>query len=344
MAPDATDGEAGTRRGAASRRLAGLQTGLAFLAGGLGVSVAVCYAARPPAVVVATILPVWGWLLPGLVLVVLSHSMDRRRRTLLLAGAWVAMTLAFAEEPWGLVTRFRHWPDPSWYEAKAQGHGLRVLTANCAGGNADVVREALAYGPDILLLQESPPEPELAEAVAEHLNYQFVWGPDASIVVHGEARRVAAPGKRRTFATVADARVGRHTIRVIDTHLFLPYCGIDIWRPGAWRSAREAYKSRAEQMETVGVCLGRAPEGQPVIVGGDFNSPTGDSLFRELKPRLRDSFRVRPIGLGNTITNDFPFSRIDQVWISDDFRVHAVVTRRTRHSDHRLVVADLALQ
>jgi hypothetical protein len=36
-----------------------------------------------------------------------------------------------------------------------------------------------------------------------------------------------------------------------------------------------------------------------------------------------------------------PVHRIDQVWISSAFRTAAVVARKTRQSDHRLVVCDL---
>jgi len=88
--------------------------------------------------------------------------------------------------------------------------------------------------------------------------------------------------------------------------------------------------------------LDQTPDGTPVIVGGDFNAPAGDRLFRVLRPRLRDSSPERPLGLSNTIVNEFPFARIDQVWIGPSFRAHAVLARKTEHSDHRLVVCDLA--
>lgn len=81
----------------------------------------------------------------------------------------------------------------------------------------------------------------------------------------------------------------------------------------------------------------------PLIVGGDFNTPPGDSLFRKLRPRLRDSFPEGGIGLGNTIINDIPLSRIDQLWVSRHFRIHSVLVRRTEHSDHRLVICDVSL-
>ena len=329
------------RPSVALRRAQAILAGLSLA---LCLAIGACYATRPTSAVLVTTFPVWAWLFPGLLVLAPSHSAPGRRRTLLIAGAWVLMVLAFAEEPRTALTGSREWPDPGWNRARAAGDGLRVVTANCAGGNADVAREALVYGPDILLLQESPSAPELSEAVGEHLNCAFVWGLDASVVVHGKVRRVEVGQDDRGFVTVADAEVAGRTVRVIATRLLLPYCEPDLWRPGAWRSAGGTYRARAEQMHAIRRYLAQTPAARPVIVGGDFNAPAGDRLVRALRPRLRDAYPERPIGLGNTIINEFPFSRIDQVWVSPDFGVHAVLARKTEHSDHRLVVCDLSLR
>ncbi len=80
-----------------------------------------------------------------------------------------------------------------------------------------------------------------------------------------------------------------------------------------------------------------------MIIGGDFNAPQGDAVFRLLGPRLHDTFPEGGRGWGNTITNGFPFLRIDQVWASGSIRADRVIARRTRHSDHRIVVCDLVI-
>ena len=82
----------------------------------------------------------------------------------------------------------------------------------------------------------------------------------------------------------------------------------------------------------------------PLIVGGDFNLAGNDALLRRLKPRLHDTFLVAGTGLGNTLINEFPFVRIDQIWASDHFQPLQVTVHRTQYSDHRLVVADLILR
>jgi hypothetical protein len=254
------------------------------------------------------------------------------------------VVLVFAEEPRAALTSWRKWPAPSWNRARAAGDGLRVVTANCAGGNVEVAREALVYEPDILLLQESPGEPDLRRAVDEHLNYSFVWGPDASVAVHGSVELVDVRREDRAFVAIADAEVAGRSVRIIATRLFLPYCEPDLWRPGAWHSAEGTHRARVEQMAALCEYTEATPGDRPILLGGDFNTPVGDRLLRPLRPRLRDAYPERPVGVGNTIINEFPFSRIDQVWVSDDFRVHAVLSRRTQHSDHRLVVCDLSFR
>ena len=78
-------------------------------------------------------------------------------------------------------------------------------------------------------------------------------------------------------------------------------------------------------------------------MGGDFNAPAGDAIFELLYPNLRDAFGEAGVGWGNTITNDYPFLRIDQVWVSHHFQVQRVISRKTAFSDHRMVICDLQL-
>jgi endonuclease/exonuclease/phosphatase (EEP) superfamily protein YafD len=115
----------------------------------------------------------------------------------------------------------------------------------------------------------------------------------------------------------------------------------DLWSLDCWREQTANRQARREQLRAVARQVGALPRGTSVILGGDFNAPAGDAVFRLLRPTLRDSFREAGTGWGDTIVNDMPVHRIDQVWISSAFRAAGVVARKTRHSDHRLVVCDL---
>jgi endonuclease/exonuclease/phosphatase (EEP) superfamily protein YafD len=82
----------------------------------------------------------------------------------------------------------------------------------------------------------------------------------------------------------------------------------------------------------------------PVIVGGDFNVPQGDGVFSLLRPGLRDTFRAEGRGLGNTIPQEFPLVRIDQIWVSGDFEILQSFCRRSKISDHRPVITDVRVR
>ena len=82
----------------------------------------------------------------------------------------------------------------------------------------------------------------------------------------------------------------------------------------------------------------------PFIIGGDFNAPGGDAVFRLFQPRFHDAFREGGTGWCNTILNEFPVLRIDQIWLSKHFQVVTTLARRTRYSDHRMVICDVVLK
>jgi vancomycin resistance protein VanJ len=86
------------------------------------------------------------------------------------------------------------------------------------------------------------------------------------------------------------------------------------------------------------------PADVPIILGGDFNLPAGDKLFRILPPRIRDTFRTAGHGWGDTLANDIPFVRIDQIWCDGHFRPISTRAQKTVNSDHRMVICDLLIR
>jgi len=129
-------------------------------------------------------------------------------------------------------------------------------------------------------------------------------------------------------------------VEVVSLRLTPPIVRMDLWDPGCWREQSENRKIRREQLREITARL--APDGLG-IVGGDFNAPAGDAIFRLLSPGFRDSFAQAGRGWGNTALNEMPVSRVDQIWVSRSFRTAAAVARKTVHSDHRMVISDLSL-
>jgi vancomycin resistance protein VanJ len=83
-----------------------------------------------------------------------------------------------------------------------------------------------------------------------------------------------------------------------------------------------------------------APTGG-VVFGGDLNVPAGDGALTPLANLgFSDAWPKAGLGWGNTIANDFPIHRIDQLWLRG-LTPRALIAVPTQYSDHRMVVCDL---
>jgi vancomycin resistance protein VanJ len=336
--PVAVDGGKGGHPPAAAVRRA-------LLAGStlLGLSLSFCYGTRSDGCAAVTVFPVWLWLVPGLFLLGLGWSRSTRRASTAVGILWLLYALIFSDEPAGLF-RTRAWPAAGWEAARTRGKALRVVTLNCAGGMPEAAAEVTHYSPDIILLQESPDRREV-EQLARQLfgtSAGVLAGPDASIIARGSLLPRPLPPVLRSYFVQASVRLSTGIkVEVISLRLAPGIVREDLWSPDCWREQTANRRARREQLRAVARQIDRLARETPLIFGGDFNAPAGDAVFRLLQPDLRDSFREGGTGWGNTIVNDMPVHRIDQVWISPAFRTAAVVARKTRHSDHRLVVCDL---
>lgn len=111
-----------------------------------------------------------------------------------------------------------------------------------------------------------------------------------------------------------------------------------------WRDDTRDRQERREQLRDIAQQIEAVPPGTPILAGGDFNAPASDAIFRLLQPRLHDTYKEGGRGWSDTISNEMPVLRIDQVWASKHFEAGTVRAQKTAHSDHRLVVCDLWLR
>jgi endonuclease/exonuclease/phosphatase (EEP) superfamily protein YafD len=199
----------------------------------------------------------------------------------------------------------------------------------------------MSYEPDVLLLQERPDRQPLAAALGKYDGYAVAQGADGAIIARGTVSPAVTPADYPT-TQAALVEVGDRRLGIVNVHLHLPDLEPVLWSREAWRQAAERFRVREAQTEVAVRAAGTFGDGVPVIVGGDFNTPPGDLLFRDLPADLRDCFKVAGVGVGHTIITDMPIERVDYVWAPEPLEIHSVVVRRTHHSDHRLVVADLA--
>jgi endonuclease/exonuclease/phosphatase (EEP) superfamily protein YafD len=255
---------------------------------------------------------------------------------------------------------------------------LRVVSLNCAGGSEEAAAEVEQYQPDLVLLQETPGRKEVEELARRLFGKEagVAWGMEASILARGPVRPVSLPRSLSMFLTQAQVRLapgreddqgtrrqgdketekitlspslpvtlsGVEEVEVFSLRLSPPASPPELWSPADWRQQAAARRARREQVREIVRQTEALPSEVPVIVGGDFNAPARDAIFRLLRPRLHDAFAEGGRGWGHTVLNDTPMLRIDQVWVSDHFRAVAVVARRTQRSDHRMVIGDLMVK
>lgn len=305
--------------------------------------IAWAYFARPDALAAATVFPIWAWLVPGGLLAALGCTKELRRFVLLVTAMWALTFAAFADAPLALV-RSGPAAAPDLRQNENQRRALRVICLNCGGGNVAAVEELAAYKPDLLLLQESPGRTQLEEAAKKLFGDEaaVVWSADASIVARGKL--AAQPMSSGVAANAVRARWfldERTEIDVVSLRLEPALVRADLWAPDCWQAQSANRRQRLAQLQAIVREIERRPSQTPLLIGGDFNAPPGDAVFRLLKPLCRDAFASAGRGWGNTITNDFPFLRIDQIWHGDELTTVDAVAVKTKNSDHRAVVCDL---
>lgn len=311
----------------------------------LWVGVGLCYWRRPDAGAAVTIWPAWMWAVLGMLLAGLGWQKRRKRPFLVVSLLWLLTLLLFAEEATSLA-RVRSLP-PGWETLKQRGRALRVVALNCAGGSKEAAAEVIGYHPDLVLLSETPVRREV-EALAKRLygaEAGVAFGMDTSLIARGHVTLNDLPLRLRGSFVGARVRlISGLEMEVISLRLLPPVFREDLWNPECWRQHSENRQARREQLRALLPTLNTLPQNVPMLIGGDWNAPAGDAIFRLLPARLHDTFAESGVGWGNTVINEIPLLRIDQVWASESLRAVCVRAHTTANSDHRLVVADLILR
>jgi vancomycin resistance protein VanJ len=314
------------------------QRAAALGSGALLLALSPLYVWRPDAAAAVTLLPAAFWWVLGLAAGL--FALPDRRASAVLVGGWALFGIAFVEElrsPLRPGFRIRT-------EARAPGAELRVASLNCAGGLWEAAQEVGAYRPDVVLFQETVGRDQLRRLAAELYGEDgaYLAGPDGSIVMRGRLREVPVPRGTHNFV-MADAQVGGRSMQLVSLRLLPPVGRVDLWNPNCWRDQKQNRVARREELEEILRFVRAHRRTVPLIIGGDFNAVAGDASLRPIG-FLIDSFDAAGRGLGNTAVNDYPFARIDRIFVSSDVRVLASTVRKTRHSDHRMLIVDLAFR
>jgi endonuclease/exonuclease/phosphatase (EEP) superfamily protein YafD len=219
-------------------------------------------------------------------------------------------------------------------DARAGGPQLRVMTANADRGSVppdalvELVRRERV---DVLVVQELTPE--LADGLDELMPHGVVDpGRRGESGIYSTLRSRALPPFEGAKSDMAAAEIqvqGAAPVRVISVHVAVPLRGDDLPH---WRADLRNLPAAA-------------PNGPVQLLAGDFNSTLDHRELRRLVGRgYRDAAEATGAGFGWTWRGDVaPPVTIDHVLVPERIGVLDVSVHDLRRSDHRAVVAAIAL-
>lgn len=303
----------------------------------LAVLVAALLLTQPDRLAWLLMFPRWVWIGPGGGLLLLGRSAPRRWLGIA-ALLWCLYAGLFVEETASLARLGLQ----RIGARTALAGDLRVVSLNCGSGSERAVDEALSWHPDLLCLQESPGRPQLETLVRSRPEeWSLAAGPDAAILARGRLT-VRQQSARGVWIWATWHRAGGD-IEVVSLRLHPVPVRLDPWAADCWQSHARIRETHRREIEELLAALRTAPADGRLLICGDFNAPAGDRGLDGLRAIARDSFQEAGVGWGNTILNDFPVHRIDQVWISPHLRARGVWAVKSSTSDHRAAIADLSI-
>ncbi|MDP1795929.1 MAG: endonuclease/exonuclease/phosphatase family protein [Planctomycetaceae bacterium] len=241
-----------------------------------------------------------------------------------------------------------------------QTAALRIVSCNVQGYKpnfADVLREVHQFQPDVVALQEARGNhPLLKESFPDwhtlHYDYFFV----ASKFPLREISHIDTEAFDRPTGLLIEITTPDGPIVLADIHQMTARRGLQSIHKGSLLSGEaggdvESFQIlRAAECAELRQAIDSQVEGRPLIVCGDFNTPTSSTLFQEYWGDLRSSFDIAGIGFGYTspvkVHSNWPaympWARIDHILCSPEWSIRQCTIGRSIGSDHHLIAAELA--
>lgn len=306
-----------------------------------------CFSLQPDRLAAFTVVPIWFWGGIGVILSSVAFYFLRAPLSLILSGVWALTLLVGADEARALGNLGQEAPKPGPAEPYRGKKVIRVLTMNTGTFQfGDPTDEIASWEPDIVLLQQTTPAD--AKKIAEKL---YGGGGDIrsyvfnSVITRWRIERESRTGLIRnqqlSIVLPDDSRV-----QIVNVHLSTAATDLRLWTKDAWKNHRANRRHRRQEISLALQILSQTSRfpAEPTIFGGDFNAPATDVVHRQLAHDFVDAFSEAGTGWGNTFHNRFPILRIDHVYSTRHFTPVRCRAVKTRHSDHRFVVADLLLR
>jgi endonuclease/exonuclease/phosphatase (EEP) superfamily protein YafD len=325
------------------RRTGWTLVGLSLL---LHVFTVYCFARQPDRFAAFTVLPIWIWGGFGLLCSMVAFYFLRASLSLVMTGVWAVTLLVGADEARALANLGKPEPLPGRAASVGEIPVLRVITLNCANFKyGDPSHDLAVWKPDIVLLQDAFPHQvrRIADILYGGSGDYRAYQTNGIVVRSRITREVRNPTQRNQQVTV-ELRDGL-SVEVVNVHLATAATDLRFWKRATWRAHRVNRAVRATELTLVQQVLEQTtnPPNTPTIFGGDFNAPASDVVHRQLIGGFTDAFAAVGSGWGNTFQRRLPILRIDHLYATRHLSPVRAKTVTTRHSDHRMVIADFLM-
>ena len=307
----------------------------------------VSYARRWDKLAALTVFPFWAWGLLGIGMAGFAWLLTRQRFALGVAGLWLVTLFGFSDETRHLLRSWKPQPEVGTPAPTPEGRQVRrVITFNCKAGyfNPQAAREVIAWEPDVVLLQEST-QPGVLLQVARDLYggnpmEHAVGSWECGIITRGRILRSVTGNLPRSLSATIQFDDGT-VLEAASVHLRGAETDVRLYkREALFKHAVNRLERRADLQKLL--TLQTLMNGQrAALIGGDFNAPAGDAIFRLLKSAgFADAMAAVGSGWPDTFPNAAPMLRIDHLWNNAQLVPVRGRVVKSVHSDHRMVICD----
>jgi endonuclease/exonuclease/phosphatase (EEP) superfamily protein YafD len=323
------------------RRLGWILVGASLL---LHIFTVYCFARQPDRFAAFTVMPIWLWGGFGLLMACVAFYFLRASLSLVMTAVWAVTLLVGADEARVLANFGKSPPRPGVAEYHQGKRVLRVITLNCAVfTRGDPSRDLAAWRPDVVLLQDAYPDQvrRIADALYGSQGDYRAHQTNGIVTRWKIQREIRNPTQRNHQVTILTPSGG--SFEVVNVHLRTAATDLRLWNRSAWREHRANRALRQKELSFTRKVLEQTTRfpNTPTLFGGDFNAPAPDIVHRQLSRDFVDAFAAAGTGWGDTFHWRFPILRIDHIYATRHFTPVRCRAVTTRHSDHRMVVADL---
>ncbi len=308
-----------------------------------------CFAQQPDRFAAFTVLPIWVWGGGGLLLSMIAFYFLRAPLSLIMTAVWAVTLLVGADEARVLANFGKSAPQPGTPALVDGKRVLRVVTLNCATFSyGSPAKDLAAWDPDIVLLQDVFPHQlrQIADQLYGGLGDYRAHNTSGIVTRWKIQREIRNPNPALRNQQVTIDLPDASSLEVINVHLLTAATDLRFWNRSTWLAHRINRAVRGNELTLVQQVFEQTTNfpNTPTIFGGDFNAPAPDIVHRQLARDFVDAFAAAGTGWGDTFQRRLPVLRIDHIYASHHLTPIRCAAVTTRHSDHRMVVADFLLQ